>query len=200
VEPELRLLFTFWLPGPHNYLWIYFTTPFRLDSIALGCLFAILFHGNPYPAMQRVIALTLLIVAGVAVALCSRDPSYFREANAPLFNSIGYSLIALLSGGALLWIVTEPHGLVSRLLSNRVLVWIGTVSYTAYLIHVVVMFAAKHFLGEPRMHQHEVRYRLFTLPITLLIAAFSWYVIERPILTHGRIHASTMPTENMEAT
>lgn len=194
IEPLLRLFFTLSVLRSHNYGWIYFATPFRLDAIALGCLFAILFHRNPYPSMQRGVALTLLIAGAILMVLCSRDPWFFRDANAPLFNSIGYSLVALLSGGALLWIVTEPDGFVSRVLKQPVLVWVGTVSYTAYLIHLVIMFAARHFLGESVMHQHQVRYRLFTFPATLLIAALSWYFIERPILSHGRIQATTLPT------
>jgi peptidoglycan/LPS O-acetylase OafA/YrhL len=76
------------------------------------------------------------------------------------------------------------RGLVRRVLANRVLLWIGLVSYGVYLWHVAVQrelldLGALASLG-------ELGYTLLALAGTLAAAAASFYFVERPALRLGR--------------
>jgi peptidoglycan/LPS O-acetylase OafA/YrhL len=70
---------------------------------------------------------------------------------------------------------TQTRGLVRRVLANRVLLWIGLVSYSLFLYHVVVVIQVDRWnlpVGTA-----------VALALSLAIAAASYYVIERPALS-----------------
>lgn len=77
-------------------------------------------------------------------------------------------------------------GLVRRSLSSRPLAWIGLVSYSFYLYHTIVIAQLNRFVSD---HGIGVRYVIVTvggLVISLLCAAASFYLLERPLMRLGR--------------
>ena len=76
----------------------------------------------------------------------------------------------------------DPNrGVVRRLLGNRVLLWIGLVSYGVYLWHVAIMSK----LGD-LVDLGAVPFTAIALGLTLIAAAASFYGIERHALRLGR--------------
>ncbi len=66
------------------------------------------------------------------------------------------------------------------LLANRVVYFLGLISYSFYLWHFVVMQQIQQFMGEayPGL-THWIKFPLATTAV-LLVASLSYYLIERP--------------------
>ena len=95
-----------------------------------------------------------------------------------------YSLLAFMSFGL---IARAARGFSTRwiaaLLENRILVYIGKISYGIYLYHNFVPQMAGKALHLLDIHPPEsptLRFFLYT-SITLLGSAISWRLIERPM-------------------
>jgi peptidoglycan/LPS O-acetylase OafA/YrhL len=86
----------------------------------------------------------------------------------PLFN---FSVATIL-----LWVVYDQDSFVSNLLENAVLRWIGKISYALYLWHYLMFeFAKKEF-------STKAGRVLVGVGLAFLLAAVSYYFVERPFL------------------
>jgi peptidoglycan/LPS O-acetylase OafA/YrhL len=82
-----------------------------------------------------------------------------------------------------------------RALSARPLAWVGTVSYGVYLWHVpVILFLRAH--GALPLNVPGAL--VVALPITLGVAALSWYLVEAPL--QNRARRATRPTDGVGRT
>jgi peptidoglycan/LPS O-acetylase OafA/YrhL len=81
----------------------------------------------------------------------------------------------------------QARGLVRRLLANRVLLWIGLVSYSVFLYHLAVLqqLVRWDFEALARIHPYLVVVDL--LVPSLALAALSYYLVERPALRLKRL-------------
>ncbi|MGI8516977.1 MAG: acyltransferase family protein [Acidimicrobiia bacterium] len=120
------------------------------------------------------------LLTGGAIALMP-SPRLSRTAGWASLGAI--LLIALIPGSArsiaLLSFVVVPLAAVTvlsagtlRLLENRVLVYLGTISYGLYLWHLPILY-----LGSPR---------ILVLPLAVAIAALSWRLLEEPLLRRSK--------------
>lgn len=78
----------------------------------------------------------------------------------------------------------QTRGLVRRLLSWHVLAWLGLVSYGIYLWQttVIAQLAKWHFGAHSQVHPY-LWWSAGTLVVTTAIAAASYYLLERPVLS-----------------
>jgi peptidoglycan/LPS O-acetylase OafA/YrhL len=83
---------------------------------------------------------------------------------------------------AVLLHVTLKTGSIVRALSNRPLQFLGTISYSLYLIHTQVQGASMYLLYKfiPRTVGGEVLALTLSALICIAAAAFFWWIIERP--------------------
>lgn len=80
------------------------------------------------------------------------------------------------------------QGRVRRLLATPVLVRLGVISYGLYLYHPI---AYRAFVG-----QSTGRYVLFSIPLTIVLATASWWLVERPALRLKlRLGSGPVPAE-----
>jgi peptidoglycan/LPS O-acetylase OafA/YrhL len=70
-----------------------------------------------------------------------------------------------------------------RVLGNRVLLWLGLVSYGIYLYHATLMaWLEDHDAARIFPLNHWIGLVLVTLAFTATVAGASWYIVERPAL------------------
>jgi peptidoglycan/LPS O-acetylase OafA/YrhL len=95
----------------------------------------------------------------------------------------GYSLINLLS---MLGIVCALQGLAPRhLIENRLIVWIGAISYGLYVYHIPMLLIGEHAMKLLSTSlQHELRPVFFIVWVIAVIgiAQVSYAWLERPVL------------------
>jgi peptidoglycan/LPS O-acetylase OafA/YrhL len=113
-----------------------------------------------------------------------------------------YTLVGL--GVLLPAIFAVPgRGFAGRVLSNRVLAYLGLISYAMYLYHLAVLKQVDRWLGEPMDAGVGVRlvtYAALGLLITVAIASLSYYAVERPVLRLKRLVSPPVAAERGEAT
>ena len=130
VALALRVLV--WRAGWLTPSWAYTFLPFRMDSLALGAALAILIRGSHAERLAKAAPTVLACSSAglLAVLIASRT----TEHDAPLIGTIGFTLIALVSGSLLLLGVLN-RGIVRNIFSTQALRTVGKYSYGLYLYH-----------------------------------------------------------------
>jgi peptidoglycan/LPS O-acetylase OafA/YrhL len=171
LSPALRL-FLSW-----HQVNIYSNVFCRLDGLMAGALLAVVVRGRNFlPSRFMRAAWTSLLIttllAFVAEALHARWVTFSFTAAASA------SLVYLALFSAQRWL--------RLVLTNRFIVYTGTISYGLYLLHKIPFDMARSF--------HMDRYPSLVLPIGLLgayvVAALSWNFLEKPFLGLKRFFES----------
>ena len=90
---------------------------------------------------------------------------------------------------ALLLIFAGPYALINRLiLSNKIVVWFGLISYPLYLWHWPI-FSFLHIIGGA---QPEVHIRSKALLASIFLACITHYYVEKPIRSKKKFTASLL--------
>jgi peptidoglycan/LPS O-acetylase OafA/YrhL len=151
---------------------VYYSTITRAAELAAGCLLAVLVRTFPMVMVHRAARAALGLAGGLSIAalavLMTRTSlgtdAYYRG---------GLTALAVLSVIAIIGAIWSPT--LSRVLSIRVLVWFGAVSYGIYLIHWPVLVALEHTSIPVALRPW------LTLAITLIVAPLSLRLLEEPI-------------------
>jgi peptidoglycan/LPS O-acetylase OafA/YrhL len=191
-----RVIVIYVLGWPSEYT--YQTTDCRLESIAWGCLLAIMLDGAPRENAR----LSWLVgwhwialgMGAILATLVLRDEGFratwrYSVQGAALFVLV-LNLYALRSVRFTIdWLEIKP------------LRWIGRLSYSLYLWHWPVIWIAEHATGV----DHDAGERL-SLPIMVVAAFFSfglamasYYGVERPLFALRKKFGGT-PVENLVRT
>lgn len=182
------------------------TLPAYLDQFAFGMGLAVAsvqFQG-PSRLLDRGPAASWL-VAGIAFWAASTQigiSKHFFGAWTPAQYLARHALYLVIAA-CLLWpAVLGEGGRIRRLLANRVLAWIGVVSYGVFLWNTTVLdqLAAAGYRPVLGLHPY-VAWPLAVVPITLMLAAASWYGLERPLqrLSHRRRGRARLSPEPVAA-
>jgi peptidoglycan/LPS O-acetylase OafA/YrhL len=174
ITPILRALCTPLFP---DELYIYMLTPFRADLLCAGAILALVWKDRT-PRTEDLFRRRAWIVFAFALCalLLSQHWSIFRLwSNTRYSNSIVYLLTLIAAASLLAWTLADRSWL-HRILTFRPMRYIGEVSYTVYLIHI--MFA---LLLRTRVHSPIEMFFLVTL-LSILWASISWFLMERPLI------------------
>jgi peptidoglycan/LPS O-acetylase OafA/YrhL len=156
-----------------------FFLPFtRAWELAVGSLIAILvIHSKVinHKVVADVVAFMGLALIGYAIFAFDKNTPF------PSF----YAGIPVLGTAAFIWATTRHQGLSARLISARALVWIGLVSYSAYLWHQPIFAFARH------MNMFE-DHRIFWIALSLLLAFAAYFVVEQPFRKKNKIDTKTV--------
>ncbi len=90
----------------------------------------------------------------------------------------GFTLSALSAAAIITGAVCVRNGPIQRVLSLRLLVWLGTISYGAYLWHYPVFI----YLDAARTGRTGLTLLLIRFVTTFALAAASFYLVERPVM------------------
>jgi peptidoglycan/LPS O-acetylase OafA/YrhL len=162
-------------------------TPARMDTLAVGALLALAIRSSggmqavtrwarPLGAAGFVLVLLLLVTRGT-----------FAYSD-PVIGTIGYTIIAF--AWAAFLVAALSGGIVSRVMRNSVLQWVGRRSYALYVFHYPIMLALDHdgftIRTLERLIPSEVGSHLVFLLVnaglSALAAEASWQLLEKRAL------------------
>ena len=150
----------------------FFLLPARFFEFSFGALFAFAGRSAVWgrisrPSLNTVIAVVSLAVLIATIVLYKGDTPF------PGMHAI----LPCLATGGLLLAGTGSGTPVAKLLSNRVMVWIGGVSYSLYLVHWPVVALMRYKVGLHLGWHHQAIASGLMLLLTLLL----YYGVERRI-------------------
>jgi peptidoglycan/LPS O-acetylase OafA/YrhL len=162
----------------------------RFDSLSIGACVALLFLAVKRGAIPvRVIEIGALIAAPVsalALALLAWRCGVLRDIQVKstlTFAVFGYSLIAVFCASLVAACVRWTGTKFTRILRLGPLVYLGSISYMLYLIHLPVFVALGVVLNRfGHVPYVEVLQGPIAVMITIGTAALSWKYFESPIL------------------
>ena len=162
----------------------------QCDALLLGGFFALWMRGS-HPDFSRLgsrLAVSLLLMVILSEVLCYRlfHAPLAPNIGEPIFASIGYSCINF-GAIAIVLLAIDPKTLMSKLLSNRQLRYLGTISYGFYIFHDMPHYFYNVIFNNlsNRFGFHAGRQLiplLIAFVATLGLASASYYGFERPFL------------------
>ncbi len=151
----------------------YFATDTRADSILYGCLLSLILASQNGAKWIEFCARPSVFITGIMLLLFCflfRHP-LFRETFRYSLQGIGLLIVI----PAILF--HSRYTLFKKILQTPVLVLLGKLSYSLYLQHWLVIIMTSYFVKEM-----SFTWYLIALPLTLALAYFSYYHIEKPVL------------------
>ena len=97
-----------------------------------------------------------------------------------LYGVVGLLTVAPLALGAV-----RDH--VGRVLGTPPIVWLGVISYGIYVWHLDVIGAGARWLDAPIGATPAVLLVPIVVPVSIAVAAASWYLVEHPLLRFRRL-------------
>lgn len=152
---------------------LYYGTDTRADALLTGCLFALFpsrqnaWHQRPMINVSVNAAMMLSAISLFYLLLTTTFTDRF------LYNG-GYTAVAVVSGVLIWGAANAPSHVLTRALETHALRWLGKVSYGLYLWHWLLLKSTTFYwlVGKWDSWARFV--------VALGVAAFSFYVIERP--------------------
>lgn len=160
---------------------VFYFTPFRAWELLLGSVLA-LHHFRP-PEGTVVPSIVGSVGLGLVVGPCFL---YSPETSFPGFAAA----LPCVGTAVLIWSGQSPHGLATRLLRLRAVVFVGRISYSLYLWHWPCIVFARHLFG-PELN---VFTRLCLGVIAFALATLSWRFIETPFRNPTQVPERRIPT------
>ena len=165
----------------------YINMPWRADSLIIGGLLAYLVRDAGFIGFvtgrrgrNMVYGVFSVLLAGALLTNLSTQR--------PFSLTFTYLWLACLYASLVLILLINRDGWLARLFRNRVLIWLGGISYAVYLLHQTAgIFLHGLLLGStPAVtHWQGALVTLLALGVTLLLAQLSYVFIERRFIQFG---------------
>ena len=173
---------------PHNWAAVFVLMPCRADALLLGVLAAILVRDDAW--RTRIQRSNLFFAVSIPMFLLGIGFLTLKAFTITglLMPTLGYTWLALFYATVLLYSVTRPSSLVSRVLKFKWLGWLGGIAYGIYLFHEFILgILFGYFWGhEPRTTGGSTFLTaLVALALTFIVARLSWRYFENPLIRFG---------------
>ncbi len=157
---------------------IYELTPFRMDLLAVGGLLCLEWRERreQLEVWGAKLGLPLAGIGMVGLLLLGHF-GYTTYGNTRIGNVCIYEACLMIATGLTLYALAGKR--MGAWLGSRPLRYIGKISYSMYLIHMLV-------LGLVSPHLQGVVGALVALGLTIGYATVSWYLLENPLLKAGK--------------
>jgi len=148
----------------------YYILPTRMGELLVGSVFAISHAKGTWEKSNSNILATVAVVVLVATLV------FFKKQ----FVFPGFS--ALLACIPIAIIIHSENTWINKFLENKVLVWIGLLSYSLYLFHWPVLAFARYILNTNDGYFHlPLGAQVICLALIFVLSAISYYLVERPL-------------------
>ena len=98
----------------------------------------------------------------------------------PLFNGLLEQILLTIPYTLVVALLLLPETVLTRIFSSKILIYIGTVSYSIYLSHNWVFNVARVILGHSTSILQFVYYIIFSFLFCVLFASILYFLLERP--------------------
>ncbi|MBW4045663.1 MAG: acyltransferase [Acidobacteria bacterium] len=181
IEPILRGIFT---AVVHSYWFIYYFSLFRFDGLAAGSLLALYLEESQAKSFLHKWAGKTLLLSSLVLAAALSSHVFRRAANSVLFNSLGYTLITLCTLSFVAYVLIKDGSILSKFLSSRPFVFLGTISYGFYLVHRIFILLIAGIAPKIGIRSALLS-DLIAFVFSVVFSALSFYLYEGPINKWG---------------
>ena len=147
---------------------IYYLSNLRFPELLVGSLLAIYHNLSASKQASNVIAILSTLLLFSCLFLMNNDIAFIP----------GVTLILPCIFTALIIHTTSQNNIIKLCLSNKVIVFIGKISYSLYLYHWIFIAFAYYITGSKQIQGITV---LIVVILTIIFSITSYYLIEQPI-------------------
>ena len=184
--PLLRLVLPKFLP--HGDFACYVLTPCRADSLCFGVLSAMIVRNNRLRNLITEKRWILGTIAGITFIGSVYLSSHNFDQYTPPISTWGLSCLAVFYSSILLAAVCRTSKVLQRVLCTSWLMRLGTVAYCTYLVHMVLIEAARGFLQNHFALSPAGIWAIGGIVGALCaigVASLSWKWFEKPLVHWG---------------
>lgn len=178
IAPFLRITYNTWVPT-------YVLPTSRMDSLAFGVLVAWAHFQYNLKAIVQKNLLLLVSAFFVTVLLCA----FFFVRYGDL-GTIKHSLFGIIFSLLVVFALTYTNSWYAKFLQNPVLRLIGTISYSLYLFHYLILGLAHYIISKKTnigiANITDVGVTIFALACSFLFAWFVYKKLEIPMVNFGK--------------
>jgi peptidoglycan/LPS O-acetylase OafA/YrhL len=174
----LRMGYQSWIPP-------YVLLPCRMDAISFGALVAWL---NYYKDLKDLVSKYFYIFIGLLLAdamICTY--LFIKYGDLGVIKNL---LFAMVFSIMVVFALTKNRGWYGIFLRNKALVWVGTISYSLYLFHYLILGLFHHFIGNTAgVSINNMKDLLVSILAFITSLVFSWLVfklLETPMVSWGK--------------
>jgi peptidoglycan/LPS O-acetylase OafA/YrhL len=174
----LRVILT--LSLPNNLVGTYVLMPCRMDDLAMGGLVAIAQRERPQWLKQRWIGWLTGLSAAAFLGTCLL---FTVTPWSGVMRTLGFTAAGLMFTGILVMLIAWRQPFLLALCRLRVLVWLGTISYGLYLLHIPALTVVRRWVTPRLGITPDGSAQLFvSLAVAIAAAALSWWLFESRVL------------------
>jgi peptidoglycan/LPS O-acetylase OafA/YrhL len=180
LTPLLRILCK---PLIHGEILMYTLTPFRADLLCAGALLAMAWKSRTQEFEEFCRRRMRWVLVGTVFVLGLSQHwhrftlwSQTREAYTVVFGCTLIGSVALVS-----WALAD-RGWLRRVLTLGPMMFLGQISYTMYLVHIIVEFLLERHGVRQNGARHDWVLFCGTLAGSVAWATLSWFAMERPLI------------------
>ncbi|MFQ5628403.1 MAG: acyltransferase family protein [bacterium] len=166
----------------------------RADALMIGCALGIVISsGLITEKVKGVLAKSLVVIAPLSAAglLGFAVFSSWHDSNMYYW---GFVVVEIMTAFLILDIFFNPRSIIRKILAIKWLVWIGTISYGLYLWHYPI------FRTMQSLNYNCLSVISIGSVIAIVIAADSYYFLEKPILKIKKRFTRAAPDNSIQPT
>ncbi len=174
----VRLQFDHWIPA-------YVLLPSRMDALAFGIFIAHLKNETDLKSLADKYYYWLLFLFATLMVALGGLYLYYGD-----LGPVKHSLFAVIFSILLIIALTKKSTWFAAFLRWPVLMWIGTISYSLYLLHYFILGVVHHMFGNTQgigmYTPRDIGVSLVALGMSFLIAWVTYHKIEMPMVALGK--------------
>jgi len=152
--------------------WLLYISPFiRLIDCTIGMLLSVIYFQNKECKVNLYVINILELISLLALAMALINFKYINQ-------SYRYGIYYMPFLCFIIYIYAFQKGVISKGLKNRTLVYLGTISYSFYMIHKLVLKYVGHI---NLLKKYPISMALMSFCISLIAAQILYKYLEKPL-------------------